>query len=250
MSDRTIQGEGTAEADWLIWLSGRRTPQLTAQEIFATNRRLVVVAPHPDDEILACGGLLALAAKANFPVVVVAVTEGEASHGVADGYRRSILREQRENERSAGLIELGIDPACVISLKIPDGDVARNIYQIFRQLNHLFQMGDVIVTTWFQDGHPDHEATAQAVRLTGCKLLQAPVWMWHWAKPADKKVPWVNLVVTSLTDGAMQAKQNALSKHHSQFARRSSQPEPVLVPSIVKRSERRHEYFFIRNNCF
>ena len=248
MSEQKIEGEGTAESDWLTWLSRRHVQRLTAQEIFAGNRRLVVVAPHPDDEILACGGLLALSAKANFPVVVVAVTDGEASHGRADGHRRSALGEQRAHERRAGLVQLGIDPACVVRLKIADGGVAQKINQIFRRLNHLLQLEDVVVTTWSKDGHPDHEATAQAVRLTGCKLLQAPVWMWHWAKPADRKIPWANLVATELTDSAVQAKQNALAQHHSQLARCNSRSEPVLLPSIVERSARRHEYFFMCSN--
>lgn len=238
-------GQGTAEADWLDWLSRQSIPRLHVQQLFADKQRLVVVAPHPDDEILACGGLLVLAAKASFPIKVVAVTDGEASHGLTNDCQRRSLRQQRVRERLAGLEQLGIEAACVVRLKIPDGAVAQNTDLIFGQLHGLLQPRDLVVTTWFKDGHPDHEATACAVRRTRCQCIEAPVWMWHWAQPADTCIPWLNLMAVELTDSAIDAKQNALAQHYSQLEPRSSQLEPVLMPSIIERAARQHEYFFM-----
>ena len=42
----------------------------------STIRRIAVVAPHPDDEILGCGGTMARAARAGVDVHVVVVTRG------------------------------------------------------------------------------------------------------------------------------------------------------------------------------
>ena len=42
--------------------------------------RVVVVAPHPDDEVLAAGGLMRWMACRGREVLVVGVTDGEASH--------------------------------------------------------------------------------------------------------------------------------------------------------------------------
>ena len=163
MNDRVIAGQGTAESDWLRWLPNQDITPTTAVEIFASNSRLVVVAPHPDDEILACGGLLALCARLQFPVLVVAITDGEASHGAVDKLVQVKLCQQRVRERCAGLIQLGIDPSCVLRLNIPDGQASLNGGVIFDRLLGLLRPGDLVITTWQLDGHPDHEATAQAV---------------------------------------------------------------------------------------
>jgi len=78
---RRIRGEGTtAETDWRDWLADLRPPALSIEQLLANTQRVVVVSPHPDDEVLACGGLLALHARRGGEVMVVAVTDGEASH--------------------------------------------------------------------------------------------------------------------------------------------------------------------------
>lgn len=247
MNDRAIVGEGTAEEVWLDWLARQNIPRMTAQALCAGRSRLVVVAPHPDDEILACGGLLAQCAAVHFPVVVVAVTDGEASHGKMDELARTRLGQQREHEQCAGLVQLGIDPACVVRLQIPDGDVALDTRLLVNRLRSLLQPGDVVVTTWCLDGHPDHEATAHALLGTGCKLFQAPVWMWHWAQPGDVRIPWADLLAIDLPDSTIRAKQSALTRHLSQLCERSTESGPVLVPAIVARAARQQEYFFAWN---
>ena len=73
-----IAAGGTTESRWLPWLAMASWPALDP----ATCRpgRPLIVAPHPDDEILGAGGLLALAGGE-----IVAVTDGEASHEAYPG---------------------------------------------------------------------------------------------------------------------------------------------------------------------
>ena len=69
---------GTPAVDWARWLAGRAPdPAVTVPEGY---RRLVVVAPHPDDEILGVGVTASRFAAAGVEVVVLAVTDGDASH--------------------------------------------------------------------------------------------------------------------------------------------------------------------------
>lgn len=69
-----IHGGGTPEWRWRSW--SRVFPPLE----LAGCRRLVVVAPHPDDEVLGVGGLMATAVGAGVELDIVAVTDGDASH--------------------------------------------------------------------------------------------------------------------------------------------------------------------------
>jgi LmbE family N-acetylglucosaminyl deacetylase len=48
----------------------------SVESYVARFERLVVVAPHPDDEVLGCGGTLAAETAAGIDVVVVFVTDG------------------------------------------------------------------------------------------------------------------------------------------------------------------------------
>ena len=255
MTTRAIQGDGTPEADWLKWLPTLTTPRMTSQQLCSDNNRLVVVAPHPDDEVLACGGLLAHRASRGLPNLIIAVTDGEASHGtpglnheVAQSLSPSEkLRERRLLERRQGLALLGVEPDCIMRLEVPDGKTASNSQKLVDQLQRVVQPTDVVVTTWRLDGHPDHEACADAVHRAGCRHFQAPVWMWHWATPADSRVPWEHMVALELTKQNVQLKQRALAQHRSQLEPRSSVLGPVLEAGIVQRAGRQQEYFFMNS---
>jgi hypothetical protein len=74
-SDR-IQAPGTAEGRWRDW------PRLRGLDPMAVDmaRSAVVVAAHPDDEVLGLGGTLALPARSGARLRLIMVTDGEASH--------------------------------------------------------------------------------------------------------------------------------------------------------------------------
>ena len=248
VNDRTIRDAGTPDAVWLPWLAQLDLKGLALDDFFPPGERLVVMAPHPDDEILACGGLLAACARRKIATLVVAVTDGEASHGGGDRKASARLGAQRTGESHAGLLRLGLQPSSEIRLRIPDGKVTSCQAYLAAQLTRVLRPGDVVVTTWRLDGHPDHESTgaaaAQACFAAGCSLLQAPVWMWHWARPGDTRVPWAGLVAFDIPHGLGGVKQQALRSHQSQLLDRDGLG-PVLVASIVERAARRREYFFV-----
>ena len=95
--------------------------------------RVVVFAPHPDDETVGVGGLLFRLAHGHTPLRVVFVTNG-------DGYRRALeqdfavegptdadyvaLGELRQREALAALAHLGVARRDVRFLGFPDGGLA------------------------------------------------------------------------------------------------------------------------------
>ena len=66
-------------------------------------RGLVVVAPHPDDESLGCGGLIVQALADGRAVRVVIVSDGCGSHPNSKAYPHERLRALRESETVAAL---------------------------------------------------------------------------------------------------------------------------------------------------
>ncbi len=211
--------------------------------------RLVVVAPHPDDEILACAGLLVMHQAQGGEIVVLSVTDGEASH-VSSGYwQASELAEVRHLELVAGLNQLGLYGMTIVRLSLPDGAIQQHCASLEQAMTHMLRPADVVITTWRLDGHPDHEATAatasKACMSKGCRLVEAPVWMWHWAKLDDPLVPWHRLFSVPLNAQTVDLKKLALAAHLSQLDPLSRPGGAVLDAAIVARAGWDHEYFFL-----
>lgn len=248
-SDRVIEGEATRDADWRGWLTAARVPAVTLGELLPTGRRLVVIAPHPDDEVLACGALIARHAAMGGEVLVVALSDGEASHGVSTVHAGRCLAAERRDESAEGLRRLGAREATVIRLGLPDGAIADHADSLVFRLARLLRASDVVVSPWRLDGHPDHDAAgraaARACRIVGCRLLEAPVWMWHWAAPGDARVPWRRLVGLPMDAWTAGLKQHALAAHVTQLRPRDGAQGPVLGDAIRARAAWRAEYFLI-----
>jgi LmbE family N-acetylglucosaminyl deacetylase len=221
-----IDAPGTPERGWRGWPA---LASLPVQDISAW-ASVVVVAAHPDDEILGAGGTLALLAAAGTRLRLIAVTDGEASHpGLAD---TSALARRRARESARALQILGAGSTEVIRLGLPDTGLARREGELAAALRPLCAGFDVCLAPWEQDAHADHEAAGRAARRAGARVLAYPVWMWHWAAPADERVPWASARQVPLPPGAAAAKHAAIKAFTSQLTPRPA-GGPVLPPDII-----------------
>ncbi len=245
-----IEGDGTPESVWRAW--GRTFPPFSLEGCPG----LVVVAPHPDDEVLGAGGLLALAASAGFDVTVVAVTDGGASHPGSPTLRADQLRALRPRESVAALAELGLHTEPV-RLGVPDGHVAEHedaitdaLVAVVDEVTDGSPGTPWVVSTWRGDGHPDHEATgraaARAAAAVGSRLVEHPVWTWHWSHPDDPRVPWDRAVRLVLPPAVQAAKVAAVARFVTQVLPLSEDPAdaPVLGPHVLARLLRPTEVYF------
>lgn len=82
-------------------------------------RRVLVLAPHFDDEVLGCGGTLVQLARRGAAVRVVFLSDGGALPEAEESVRRAYAARRRE-ESAAALLALGITEAAV-TLDLPDG---------------------------------------------------------------------------------------------------------------------------------
>lgn len=230
-----IAGAGTAEEAWRGWPAPSAWPRLDLRPY----ARVVVVAPHPDDEILGVGGILRLLVEAGTPVTVVAVTDGEGSHpGVAG------IAERRTAESLAALADLGLAPSARRRLGVRDGGVGGSISEVSAALTPLLGPDVLCLSTWRGDGHPDHEATghaaAQACDRSGATLLEYPIWTWHWADVDDPRVPWDRAGMVDLPPAVAERKAQAVSRFVSQTEVNGTGPEggEILPPSVLARFAR------------
>lgn len=244
-AEPAIFGAGTSQSDWAAHGGLDRLPVCEIEALLPPRSRLVVVAPHPDDEVLACGGLLAVAAARGHLTLVVSVSDGEASHAGSAQWTVQRLRDRRRLEWAEGLRRLGLNPCDHVRLALPDGAVHAHRHALRSRLQSLLSKRDVVVTTYRHDGHPDHETVAAVCEACGARSIEAPVWMWHWAAPRDARVPWARLHRLALPAEALCRKQHAIAAHRSQLEPRDAEHGAVLSPATLARLLRADEFFFL-----
>ena len=133
--------------------------------------RVMVLAPHMDDEVLGCGGTVALHRRAGGPVTVVFLTDGRQGSSALRGLRGAALHEAqqrlvgvRKAEAGAALTTLGVADA--VFLDAVDGRLGEDRTIAGRLAAELSRTKPQIVyVPSFLEQHPDHRA-ASAVLLT------------------------------------------------------------------------------------
>lgn len=231
-----IDAPGTDERSWTAWLD-----TLPGTGI-AGLASAVIVAAHPDDEVLGAGGLIAELAGAGARLRLVAVTDGENSHrGLGDP---AALARRRTEETTAALRALGAGSTEVIRLGLPDSQLAGREDELAATLSALVAGFDVCLAPWERDMHPDHEAAGRAVRRYCPRVLCYPVWMWHWASPGDGRVPWHCAFQVPLSPQAAARKRAAIGCFTSQTESRTPELGPVLSPGMLAHFTRPAEVLF------
>ncbi len=183
---------------------------------------LVIVAPHPDDESLGCGGLIAAACARGIPVRLVVISDGTGSHAGSQRYPAAKLRALREAETYAAAAELGLSRDAVTFLQLrdrfvptygPDADRARCAI-----VKAAGRAGAVCVS-WLHDPHGDHVATARLVlqaqaALGSARLFFYPIW--GWTLPLDTEVGAAPKGLRFDISNFLDAKAAAIAAHRSQ----------------------------------
>ncbi|WP_022720532.1 PIG-L deacetylase family protein [Rhodopseudomonas sp. B29] len=161
----------------------------------------VILSPHPDDESLGTGGLIAAACDAGHRVEIVLITDGGASHPQSPTYPRQRLIELRRAELEQAAELLGLPPDHLHHLGLPDTQAPTEgppfdaaVHAIAAICIHAGAKS--LLVTWDGDPHCDHQATARIAEAV-CRqhpqiaLWAFPIWGWHLdpAAPLDRPPP-------------------------------------------------------------
>jgi LmbE family N-acetylglucosaminyl deacetylase len=153
-------------------------------------QRVVIVAPHPDDETLGCGGAIALLCSKGYDVKVLVVSDGTGSHPNSKTYPAPVLESIRSQETIEALTILGVKPTAITFLQLKDGAVPTVTSPTFwaakaRCRNYLQAvLPDTIFLPWRLDPHADHRASWQLIQAAILSLgiapqcIEYPIWDW------------------------------------------------------------------------
>jgi len=220
------------------------------ETLIPAGRRIVVVAPHPDDEVLGCGGILAAAAERDNPMALIGVTDGEACFPASGSFTAQQLAATRRAESVEALRRLGLMPTEITRLGLPDGAVKKHAQLLARRLHHLLRPDDIVIATWRFDGHSDHDTVgriaAEVVSAKGATLLEVPIWAWH--EPPNQRVLSLcaNAKRVALTTRWEVRKKYALTAYASQLRPPAPLPRsPVLSANLLPSWLRDWETVFV-----
>ena len=124
-------------------------------------RRVLVLAAHPDDETLACGGTLALLADAGATLTVVVATDGEATRGSPLPAAETAERRRAETRAAAQIL----GTTDVRFLGHPDGALSDAVAGLSVELRSVIDelRPDLVLLPWFLDANDDHRALNHAL---------------------------------------------------------------------------------------
>lgn len=219
--------------------------------------KTLVVAPHPDDESLGCGGAIALLSSYGLPVNVLFISDGTGSHPNSVRFPAPVLRDLRESEAKAALAVLGASSGSAVFLRLKDGAVPSEDMPGFAEAVtscRAYLAGSkpqTILLPWRRDPHPDHRATSRILQaaLDGLtetpRVLEYPVWAWERAAPKDVPQPRearaFRLDISSVTA----VKRSAVDAHQSQVTHLiDDDPHGFwLSPEVIAHFERPWEVY-------
>lgn len=145
--------------------------------------RVVIVAPHPDDEVIGCGGLIArLVARGNAPHIV-ALTGGEGSHRGCCKLPAGDIKQARRGLTRQALQILGVPAQNLHELDFPDGGISAQSPEAERLKALLEELRpDAVLVPHWGEGWPDHINAAKIVKTItqASEVYEYCVWMWYY----------------------------------------------------------------------
>lgn len=174
--------------------------------------RVLVLAPHMDDETIGCGGTLARHAARGASITVVFLTDGAGGGALEAAGPPASLTEVRKREAHRALSVLGIDR--LEFLDAPDGALAAAGDRVAERLRAILREGrfDLAYLPFFLEEHPDHRAASRV-------LLEAAGGA-EFALTCMGYEVWTPLFPNCLVniDATVDLKREAMSHYRSQLA--------------------------------
>jgi len=140
-----------------------------------TDKKMLVVFPHPDDESIMAGGLILIAIKMGWQVSVLTLTEGGSGKIHINGRGRS-AKEIRREEMAKAMSRLGV--VDWVMWRFDDGRLKRT-KKWKERLRKFFDVTNPSLVVSYDlsgvTGHPDHVSLAvemlKVAREAGVRLL-------------------------------------------------------------------------------
>lgn len=210
------------------------------------NNNILILAPHPDDEVFGCGGFIAQQiAEGNAPHVIVLTGGGGSHRGCCSTSESDIISARRKLTHKA-MSALGLPESNIHELDFSDRHISEGNAAEKKKLELLISEinPDVILVPHHGEGWSDHLAARNlGIELAGedTEVYEYCVWMWYYRQ---KNLDWKNAYVLKMTEAEHQKKLEAIKTYHSVLAPCGKPWVGVLPKLFVKANSANQELFF------
>lgn len=224
-------------------------------------KRCLILVPHPDDESLACAGLISILKEQGAEFKIILTTDGSKSHPNSEKFPPERLTQIREEELNKAIKLMYLNTSIIIPYKGPDSKLPARGEDGFEILATRLAEDlaafkpDLILVPYELDPHRDHRATWQMLMAAlekgttqRPKIWEYPIWLYELAQQAD--LPKLNHDELKFVDVHQYntLKQNCIAAHVSQTTRMiDDDPKGfILTAEMISNFTAGQEYFMER----
>lgn len=224
----------------------RSTANVRAKDV-ETGTSLLFIAPHPDDEVIGCAGLIQRSLKKGKEAYVVILTGGEGSHNGCCQIAPQELIDMRRGLASKINKELGVASENLFFLDYPDGSIKYELRETDR-LNRLIKQicPDSILIPHAGEGWNDHIQAGNIVKRltidnTDIQLYEYCVWFWYYN---TWKIDWKNAQLLTMTKEELSRKNDAINQYIYPKAPCGKPWSGTLPETFIKANRWNKELYF------
>ena len=220
-------------------------------------KKIVVLAPHPDDETLGCGGTIAKKISEGFEVFIILVTDGRHAYSKALGIELNPTPEELSQIRRQEFINatstLGVPETNLRFLDFEDGTVQKNEKEVETRIAGIMKelQPAEMYFPFKQDSHPDHQALNR-IALHGLRELGLDCGAYEYSimhkyarvGPVAERMAslWKRNMIKVNISGFLDIKKKAISQYKSEI--------PVVCGKKNSALRREIEYFIRKDEVF
>ncbi|WP_421693798.1 PIG-L deacetylase family protein [Aestuariivirga sp.] len=154
-----------------------------------TRESALIIAPHPDDETFACGGIIACKRSLGIPVVIIVLTSGENVFDRPSTWE--VVSKIRQQQLISACNRLGVDSKSIYLLHLKDGIIdqlsGQELLEVVEFLSSVMKThcpGEVFCPHP-EDFHRDHvfahRLTQMALKRSGIQanIFLYLIWGWY-----------------------------------------------------------------------
>lgn len=209
----------------------------------------LIVAPHPDDEVIGCAGLIQKLVEQGTPPNVIILTRGEGSHrGCCSTSGKDIMHERHKLTLRAAAT-LGLPESNIHCLEYPDGGISIEHKETDKLQSLLARLSPKAVFIPHKgEGWPDHVKVAGIIK----NILKQPadiyeycVWVWYYNV---WNLDYKNARILKMSPMQHQRKLQATELYTTPLAPCGKPWSGVLPKVFLKAAHWEKELYFKANN--